>query len=254
MSESQPDLSIIIPTFNESQSHGLFDKILHQLNIAKQNHHNKIEIIAIDSNSTDDTALKINNHNITIIKTKKTSRAERLNIGITNAKGKYIFLHHPRSLVNHNAFTYIIQQQNNWNENTWGGLKHKFDNEHFFLNYISWYSNNVRLKRKSIVYLDHCIFLNNKLATKAFPLPDMDIFEDTELSIRLKKYAKPIILPNHISLTSAVRFITHGIYKQYFTNQLMKIGYSLGISPIKLNKFYERALPLNTEYEKHKKN
>jgi hypothetical protein len=80
-------------------------------------------------------------------------------------------------------------------------------------------------------------------------LPKIDIFEDTEICLRLKKQAKPIRLP-FISQTSAVRFQAHGVYRQALKNQYIKWLYYFKRSDEQINRLYEKDIQLNTEYDK----
>jgi hypothetical protein len=81
------------------------------------------------------------------------------------------------------------------------------------------------------------------------PIPDVDIFEDTELSIRLSKVSKPKLIPIKVT-TSAIRFSKNGLWKQSLMNQSLKAAYHLGIDPKKMNSLYEKGLSLNSKYEK----
>ena len=82
-----PKISIIIPTYNESQHLSL---LLSDLSIFNE----EIEIIIVDCNSDDKTKdianiYKTNTHN-----TKKKNRGLQLNIGAKKAKGEwFIFIH-----------------------------------------------------------------------------------------------------------------------------------------------------------------
>ena len=134
------------------------------------------------------------------------------------------------------------------NEVTWGGLTHKFDVKHPLLKFTSWYSNMVRGRIREILYLDHCIFFKRSLLSEEAPVPEVDIFEDTLLSLKLKRISHLEILP-FISLTSSIRFTHRGIFFQAIVNQLMKVGYFLNFSDKWMNRLYEGSLRLNSRYK-----
>ena len=67
--------------------------------------------------------------------------------------------------------------------------------------------------------------------------------------MRLKKRAKQTRLP-FVSLTSAVRFQSQGIYRQALKNQYVKWLYYCKRSDKEMNKLYEKGLELNTQYAK----
>ena len=85
----------------------------------------------------------------------------------------------------------------------WGAFTHQFSISHPLLNFTSWYSNHIRGGLRSIYYLDHCLFAQKQLLLDVGLLPDIDIFEDTEICLKLRIQGKPIRLP-FISQTSAV--------------------------------------------------
>lgn len=171
------------------------------------------------------------------------TRAERLHRGFEKSSGLMIVFHHPRSQVSQEGIQYLLDHAQ---DKTWGGFTHMFDKSHWILRFTSWYSNKVRSRLAGIIYLDHCIFFHRSLYTES--IPAVPVFEDTLLCHQLREYQKPVILPFH-SVTSAVRFEKNGLYWQSFMNQLMKIGFYLGVPYDTMNKFYEKGLNLNSEYK-----
>ncbi|MCG6149953.1 hypothetical protein EHQ96_13210 [Leptospira levettii] len=166
------------------------------------------------------------------------TRAERLNIGFHRSHGEMILFHHPRSLLTNDAIAFLIHKsEKKENSFFWGGFTHQFDRQHIFLRWISWYSNFIRVRWKGIVYLDHCIFFSRELWTSDLTI--QYLFEDTELSQKFKKIQKPILLP-HVSLTSAHRFLKHGIFSQMVMNLLLKIGYKLRLPSSLLFAIYQK--------------
>jgi hypothetical protein len=165
-------------------------------------------------------------------------------MGIARSSGDITLLHHPRSFVSAGA----ISSLQIWAKNKrgfWGGFTHKFDALHPLLKFTSWYSNFIRCDRKSILYLDHCIFYDREFTDLAALMPDVEIFEDTELSKIFGRRSSPVRLSGH-STTSAIRFEQNGIYRQALMNQFLKIGYLLKVSHKTMNRLYEKGLGLNS--------
>jgi len=238
-------LSIIIPTLNESKT-GYLCQILQSYKTLKD-----VEIICVDGGSVDDTLTIIADADVELIKTKIASRAGRLNVGIEQANNSMILLHHPRSIIDIDG---LLMLSKNAEQLTWGAFTHKFSIKHPLLKFTSWYSNYIRGDRCGIYYLDHCIFAQKQLLLEVGMLPDIDIFEDTELCLRLNSKEKGVRLP-FISETSAIRFQANGIFTQALTNQYMKWLYYFKRSDKQMNQHYERSLQLNTRYgaKKNKK-
>lgn len=209
-------LSVVIPTNNETDN-PFFMRTLQSLS-----QFNQIEVICID-------------------KSDAPSRAERLNIGFQRATGSMILFHHPRSYLDPQGIQFLLE---NKNKKFWGGFTHKFDVNHPLLKFTSWYSNRIRGQRQGVIYLDHCIFFHRSLWLG--PLPSIEIFEDTILSQNLNRQLPIVILP-FVSETAAIRFTKNGIWWQSFMNQILKLGFHLGISHDKMNRIYERGLNLNSK-------
>ncbi len=237
-----PSLSVVIPIKNE-MSLGYLDAILKSYASLSG-----VELIWVSGKCTDGSDQYLKSKNQKVIETNINSRAGRLNIGISHAKCDYILLNHPRSTIERGGAEKLIAKF----EQTpmiWGGFTHKFkDSDHWLLNFTSYYSNESRFDKRGIVYLDHCIFFNRELLSRdKFPIPEVDIFEDTLFSKKLLKIQKPIRLPE-VSTTSPIRFEKNGIYKQSYLNQKLKWQLYFGKSLEQMNKNYEKGLDLNSNY------
>jgi hypothetical protein len=237
-------LTVIISTSDETENSFLWDSL------AYLNNQSEIEtIVAINQKHNNKTYGDISKayKNIRIIDVESNSRAARLNTGLRNSTNNLILYQHPRSYLEPAAFQYLIKQGQ---DIPWGAFQHQFDFSHPILEFTSWYSNQIRFKKSKIAYLDHCIFINkNFFEEEDILIPEVDIFEDTILSQQLSKKHYPKYLP-FTSMTSSIRFKKNGILKQSAMNQMLKLGYYLGIDHKKMNKLYEKGLSLNSKYTK----
>jgi glycosyltransferase involved in cell wall biosynthesis len=233
--------SVVLPCFNESR-HGYLPKILENLS---QQAGNK-QLIAVVSPSSDDTLAIVRQFpQVELIEAAASNRAQRLNVGIAASGGDTVLLHHPATLLPpQNAF---LQAEATLAKTgaVWGGFGHSFDLDHWLLRFTSWYSTTQRSRR--ILYLDHCIFARRQVLSRIGGVPDMDIFEDTALSVALRKWGKPAIASGKI-ITSARRFKERGIYRQALLNQLLKVMYHSKQDPKRLNWLYERNSQINVSY------
>lgn len=241
--------SVVLPCFNESR-HGYLPKILE--NLSQQA--GEKQLIAVVSPSTDDTLAIIQQFPaVEIVEAAATNRAQRLNAGIEASKGDFVLLHHPATLLPpRNALlqaeSVLADASSNCKAGVvWGGFTHSFDMDHWLLRFTSWYSTTQRSQRQRILYLDHCIFVRRQVLIDIGGVPDMDIFEDTALSLALVQWGKPVIAPGNV-ITSARRFRDRGIYRQALLNQLLKLMYHSRLDPKKLNWLYESKSQINVGY------
>jgi hypothetical protein len=202
-----------------------------------------IELIVVDSSENKEYEFTSNFGSYYYC--ESNSRAARINLGVARAKGEWVILHHPRSILGPEALAEFRAKESKL---SWGGFTHKFDFSHPLLKFTSWYSNFVRGPR-GIIYLDHCIFCKKSDYKKMKALPEVDIFEDTIISQNLfELLGKPQILKS-ISLTSAIRFKTNGVFKQAILNQYMKYLFYKNSDHENMNKIYEKKTKLNSNYK-----
>jgi len=243
--------SIILPCLNEMR-HGYIQRILPNL-IDQQG---SKEIIAVVSRSTTDgTEDFIAQYpQIKLVMSDAINRAQRLNQGIKISTGEIVLLHHPATLLPEvealNTIELMIDRSTGA---LWGGFQHSFDLDHWLLRFTSWYADRIRFQRTGIVYLDHCIFARRDLLKSIDYVPDLDIFEDTLLSERLKAFGMPVLVDRKV-ITSARRFRDRGIYQQAILNQILKICYRLKVDPKYMNKLYEQKSSINVTYGKQESN
>ena len=243
-------LSIILPCLNEIR-HGYLDRILVNLVAQSIPQNYKVEIIAVVSASEDGTDVFLEKYTakfvgLQVVRSLAKNRAQRLNEGIAISTGEIILLHHPATLLPEGIAFQLIEEALGSGAR-WGAFQHSFDSSHELLRFTSWYSDHVRVQQKGIVYLDHCPFIDRQLLAKIGHVPDLDIFEDTVLSDRLGKFAKPVLAKGKI-ITSARRFRQRGIYRHAMLNQLLKICYHFNIDPRSLNRLYEQKASINVKY------
>ncbi|MGC1310265.1 MAG: glycosyltransferase [Phormidesmis sp.] len=233
--------SVVLPCFNEAR-HGYLPRILNNLSQQSGDH----QLIAVVSPSQDDTLDVIRRFDrVEIIETVASNRAQRLNVGIAASQGDMVLLHHPATLLPQKDA--LLQAETALTAAVWGGFVHSFDLDHWLLRFTSWYSTRQRSQRQRILYLDHCIFARRQVLTEIGGVPDLDIFEDTALSVALGQWGKPAIAPGKV-ITSARRFRSRGIYRQALLNQLLKVMYHTRLDPKKLNWLYESKSQINVDY------
>ncbi|PZO09365.1 MAG: glycosyl transferase [Leptolyngbya foveolarum] len=234
--------SVVLPCFNEAR-HGYLPKILANLSAQIGDK----QLIVVVSPSSDDTLDIVRQFPLVeVLESEASNRAQRLNAGIEASRGEFVLLHHPATLLPEKVA--LTQAATALETAVWGGFAHSFDWDRWLLRFTSWYSTEVR-SRTGILYLDHCIFARRQALLEIGGVPDIDIFEDTALSLALKPQGLPEIVPGKV-VTSARRFRDRGLYQQAALNQLLKVMYHANLNPQRLNWLYERKSQINVGYKK----
>jgi rSAM/selenodomain-associated transferase 2 len=222
-------ISIIIPVLNESAN-------LH-LAIESTQPSDNIEVIVVDGGSIDDTCQVAVELGVQVI-TSPAGRSRQMNLGAAAATGDILlFLHGDSRLPL--GFDRLIRQTMSVNQPPIAGA--------FRLGIeapqasLRWVERGVNWRSQvcQVPYGDQGIFLSAKVFNEIGGFPDLPIMEDFELMRRLRKRGKISIVSQPI-ITSARRWLQKGILKTTLINQLMVLGYLVGISPTRLVELYRR--------------
>ncbi|MCX7884827.1 MAG: TIGR04283 family arsenosugar biosynthesis glycosyltransferase [Caloramator sp.] len=220
-------VSIIIPVLNEEKN---IEKILLQLGKLKISK----EIIVVDGGSTDNTALVASKY-AKVISSKK-GRAKQMNYGAAISKGDILWFLHCDSKISESSLESIEKAIDKGYDGGCFSL-YFYDYSSPFLKYIS-YTSNLRAKYLKLYFGDQGIFIKKNIFEKIGGYPDIPLMEDWELSMRLKKSTKTIVLKNKIG-TSARRFVEGGIFKTFLLMQYIKLLYILKFPIEKIASIYK---------------
>ena len=182
-------ISIIIPTYNESQNLSL---LLSDLSIFNE----EIEIIIVDCNSDDKTKdianiYKTNTHN-----TKKKNRGLQLNIGAKKAIGEwFIFIHADSRLSN--GWLKKVKSVIRKNENFIYFFKFKINNEKIIYRFLE-----IIVNLRSLIFKDPYgdqgliihreTYFKNKGYRKIPLMEDLDFIKRLKNNVQLKMLNIPI--------------------------------------------------------------
>jgi rSAM/selenodomain-associated transferase 2 len=222
------DISIIIPTLNEEHVLG---KTLSRL-LDKKN----CEVIVVDGGSTDATltlAQKIGCRTFAC----SQGRGRQMNFGATKATGKILLFLHADTLLPDN-FPQLIFDAINRTDFATGAFSLAIDSPKKSLAAIAWMTN-LRSRFLHLPYGDQALFATSVMFNTTGGFPEMEIMEDFVFIQKMKKMGSIIILPEHVT-TSARRWQNMGIVRTTLINQLIVCGYSLGVPPVILAKWYRR--------------
>jgi rSAM/selenodomain-associated transferase 2 len=225
-------ISVIIPVLNEAQQI--------QGAIASANTPST-EIIVVDGGSMDDTVPMAKSLGVTVISTPP-GRAHQMNVGAKIATGDILlFLHGDTRLPQRFEtliFAALKQPIARGCEPIAGAFAVQIDAPQFAFRWIergvNWRSHFCQMP-----YGDQALFLRRSVFQDIGGFPELPIMEDFELVRQLKKRGKIVVIDTPI-LTSARRWLQKGIWQTTLINQLVILGYWLGVDTAELARLYRQ--------------
>lgn len=100
-------------------------------------------------------------------------------------------------------------------------------------------ATNYRSKVWHLPYGDQGLFMRKDTFEQAGGFPDLPIMEDYAFVRTLRRFGTVFTVPQ-AAITSGRRWQQHGVFKVTLVNQLMIVGYHLGIPPHKLARLYRK--------------
>ena len=222
-------ISIIIPALNEAEIlEKTISKILEQA---------PVEIIVVDGGSQDETSEIANKLGVKVIYSTQRNRAYQMNLGAAAATGEIFLFLHADTLLPTGYFSLLSevlarpQTVAGAFELGIDGLQQSF---RLLETAVNW-----RSRFLSLPYGDQALFMKAEVFQQVGGFANLPIMEDFDLVQRLKKQGKIYIVPVKV-LTSSRRWQKLGICRTTAINQLIVLGYYLGISLTKLAHWYRK--------------
>ena len=232
-------ISIIIPVLNEAA--------IIQTALRRLQRDSALEIIVVDGGSEDQTLTLAQQTGVRVVSIAGRGRAAQMNAGANIAQGIILLFLHIDTQLPPN-FVDLVTKTLEQPKVIAGAFELAIDGAEQSLR---WIERLVKMRSLllALPYGDQAIFLTKQVFMEIGGFSDLPIMEDFELIQKLKRRGKIAIAPAKVT-TSGRRWQKLGVGKTTLINQLMIMGYYLGISPAKLSNFYRSQ---NSQQEKKNK-
>lgn len=231
-------VSIIIPIYKESDLDLKISQILAEMD--------GLDFEIILSIAQDDTDLNSKRYSnipslpeIRCLLSPK-GRGIQLQNAVESATGDIIIFLHADTILTRNQILEIIERSENYD---YGAFKLRINNSRIIFRIIESFVN-LRTKIFKLPYGDQTIFIKRDILKAIGGVKKIPLFEDVELMLRCKRNRLKFYLSTFNSTTSDRRWLTNGIFKTIFKNQLLLLLYFLGIKEEKLYSVYYRIKQL----------
>ncbi len=224
---SDPLLSIIIPTLNESSC---IDSTLSLLQPIRQ----WSEIIVVDAGS-DDPTQDLARPLADFVITSEKGRAVQMNAGANRAKGEYLlFLHADTQMpVATQSVLFTMLQH----RPIWGRFDVALSEKTAILKTVATFMN-WRSRLTGIATGDQGIFIQQSLFADIGQFPNIALMEDIAISRKLRKLSRPVCV-NQPLITSSRRWESAGSMTTILLMWRLRLQYFFGTDPEKLARIYQ---------------
>ena len=160
-------------------------------------------------------------------------RARQMNLGSWAAATPYlVFLHADTrpSVTTQQLQSYLGRRPQ------WGFCRVTLSGNRASFRIIEW-CMNLRSRLTSVATGDQMFFVSRALFDRSGGFDDIPLMEDVAYSKRLRRMAKPLIIPEPV-LTSCRRWEEGGVVSTVLRMWLLRLAYVLGVAPATLWRHY----------------
>ncbi len=222
-------ISIIIPTLNEVACLGQTLERLHDAAC--------VEKIVVDAGSRDGTPEIAEAHGCRVL-TAPQGKAKQMNAGAAVATGSVLLFLHADTLLPQ-GFERHVHATLAGRGVVAGAFRLSINSSRGSLRLIEW-AANLRARWLQMPYGDQAVFVTAETFRAMGGFPDLPIMEDFEMVRRLRRRGH-IAIADATVATSARRWNALGPLRTTWTNQMVVLGYYLGVSPERLARWYHHG-------------
>ena len=222
-------VSVIIPALNEEKNIAATLRSILPLG--------PHEIIVVDGGSTDRTVALCRELGISVLFSPR-GRATQMNLGARQATGEALLFVHADTKLPSSALDDIDLALAD-SRIVGGRFDVRLEGKHWMLKRIgAMISLRSRISR--VATGDQGIFVRRDVFAELGGYPELPLMEDIALSRALKRRGRLACLRSRV-VTSARRWEADGIWRTIFKMWALKSLYLIGISPLRLKRYYGDA-------------
>jgi rSAM/selenodomain-associated transferase 2 len=183
--EHSQSISVIVPVLNEERRiEGVIGSLRAEPDI--------VEIIVVDGGSDDRTREKARRTGVKVLSGVR-GRGHQVNAGIAHAHGDVILVLHADTVLLAGSIEHMLKALQTFPSAPGGAFKMTFEGQSCRLRLVAWL-NNVRAGWMGISFGDQGQFFRREALAAIGGIPEMMLMEDVELSMRMKRLARPLFI------------------------------------------------------------
>ena len=219
-------ISVIIPTLNEAHN---ISACLERLYEARH----PFEVIVADGGSQDQTLAIVSHFPRVQQIFSERGKGRQMNAGADLASGDTLLFLHADTYLPPDGLRLIHIAMSD-PDVIGGSFSLSFDANNLFLKFYSLCS---RINHILFTYGDQALFVGRETFRSIGGFRDIPIMEDIDIQRKLRRKGKFKKIGTPV-VTSARRYLKHGVIRQQILNTLLVILYYSGVSPVALKRFY----------------
>ena len=221
-------MSVVIPTLNEAEHIG--DTLA-----SLRDSGDEVEIVVSDGGSTDATLERVRTVAPEVMTVgAKRGRARQMNAGAELATGSVLLFLHADTRLPAGGLDAIREALTD--ERIAGGcFRTTFDDTQS--PWMRLWQARMWMRWHRFAFGDRGLFVRRSVFDAIGGFPDQPIFEDLDIVRSIRRHGRFQFLDAAV-VTSARRYQRNGAFRQQLRNVGLWLGWSLGVSPTRLKRFY----------------
>lgn len=220
------DIGVIIPTLNEAEG----------IERAIRSAAGAGEIIVVDGGSDDATCcVAASCPGVQVIATA-AGRGLQLAEGANRCQLPVLLFLHADCALAAGALDQICSALDASADHGWGAMRQQIEASAARYRLLEW-GNAWRIRYRGVPFGDQAMFVRKSWYQRAGGFEPIPLMEDLRLALRLRRYARPLLLQGPVSV-SPRRWRCRGILRQTLLNLSLQAAHAAGVSPQRLSQLY----------------